>query len=416
MGSWGDFVYFYTPATSATIQADTDAVYNGTGGISPHGGPNDKGQFVNQGYAFMFTPGSYTGLNIKIGYYTSILGLGNSPTNTTINSVNSPLENASLCDGTLKNYWRSAENFSTTPSAFVNAVNQGMTWAVSHGSSLRRMQINGALYLSQAGSDLTAGNAASTGAFLANSKMTTVSSGSQQQLLVRNSSIDTWDITSAQASGQAWGQTFVGCNGAPTTRCGNCTGDQVPGQESIIKLHSGATNSSNPCGFTQISESLRSYNTNCTRSVIGCLCRNTLSNCGDNTDEFACRGIPSTNIATTPVIAEKPFITYDTGQDKFFLASPNFTTDSQGTTSFTNPFNDTNFIDFSNVFVATPGSGALQAINDAIAAGFHIILTPGVYSLDGPIKVTRQTTPATIILGIGFPVLVSNTGQPCIEV
>ena len=48
-----------------------------------------------------------------------------------------------------------------------------------------------------------------------------------------------------------------------------------------------------------------------------------------------------------------------------------------------------------------------QTINNALAHGQNLILTPGVYHLDRTIKVKR---PDTVVLGLGFPTLVPENG------
>jgi len=50
----------------------------------------------------------------------------------------------------------------------------------------------------------------------------------------------------------------------------------------------------------------------------------------------------------------------------------------------------------------------LGAINSALAQGKHLILTPGIYRLDGPIHVLRRDT---VVLGLGFPTLVPKQGN-----
>jgi len=77
------------------------------------------------------------------------------------------------------------------------------------------------------------------------------------------------------------------------------------------------------------------------------------------------------------------------------------------TTNFGNADN----IDFSNVYV-TNETDSITNINAKLAAGLHLILTPGNYKLGDSITVTK---PNTVILGIGFPTLISS-GKPVISV
>ena len=77
---WPSYVKVFTTTTGIpAIQAAADAIF------ATNGGQPDHGQFVNQGYALLFAPGTYNGLDIKIGYYTSIIGLGMKPGDTIIN-------------------------------------------------------------------------------------------------------------------------------------------------------------------------------------------------------------------------------------------------------------------------------------------------------------------------------------------
>src|SRR5262249_9787140 len=64
-------------------------------------------------------------------------------------------------------------------------------------------------------------------------------------------------------------------------------------------------------------------------------------------------------------------------------------------------------------YIAQPATAKADSINAALAAGKHILFTPGVYSLDDTIRVTRADT---IILGLGVPSLVPTKGLPVISV
>src|SRR5262249_41810311 len=63
--------------------------------------------------------------------------------------------------------------------------------------------------------------------------------------------------------------------------------------------------------------------------------------------------------------------------------------------------------------VAQPSTAKAKSINAALAEGKHVLFTPGVYSLDDTIRVTRADT---IILGLGVPSLVPTKGLPVISV
>src|ERR1700741_3119795 len=69
-------------------------------------------------------------------------------------------------------------------------------------------------------------------------------------------------------------------------------------------------------------------------------------------------------------------------------------------------------IPISDFFIAKPTDN-LGAINSALAQGKNLILTPGIYSLDGPIHVLRRDT---VVLGLGFPTLVPKQGNIAMSV
>ena len=73
---------------------------------------------------------------------------------------------------------------------------------------------------------------------------------------------------------------------------------------------------------------------------------------------------------------------------------------------------DARTVDFSKVYVASPGdSGSL--LSSKIASGLDIVLTGGLYNLTEPIVIGRSNA---VVLGIGFPTLVSAGGLPTVRV
>ncbi len=122
-GSWGDYVYIYTQATQGTLDADAAEVYNSNKQLIPNG------TYLNQGYAFLLAPGTYTNKQIKLGYYTSIMGLSTRSSSTIIDHVDCIEESSTFCVGSLNNFWRSAENFLTNAAQERFDGSTGMTWA-----------------------------------------------------------------------------------------------------------------------------------------------------------------------------------------------------------------------------------------------------------------------------------------------
>ncbi len=157
-------------------------------------------EFGTSRYALLFEPGRYTNLDVNLGYYTQVLGLGQTPDDVVITG-NVHSEGALPNHSALINFWRACENLAVQPT---NS-NDTMTWAVSQGTSLRRMHIVGNLNLAN-----TNNGAYSSGGFLADSRVDgTVDSLSQQQWLSRNDIWRNW-------TGKNWNMVFVGVSNPPS--------------------------------------------------------------------------------------------------------------------------------------------------------------------------------------------------------
>lgn len=168
-------------------------------------------------YAYLFKPGRYgtaeQPLQIKVGYYTEIAGLGASPTDVVINGKVEVYNRCLADNGTgnclaLVNFWRTLGNLTIN----VDAAGQdgcrstANFWAVSQAVSLRRLNITGGnLSLMDY---CTAGPQYASGGFIADSRLPSVTNGSQQQWLTRNSEVAGW-------SNGVWNQVFSGVVGAP---------------------------------------------------------------------------------------------------------------------------------------------------------------------------------------------------------
>jgi hypothetical protein len=123
----------------------------------------------------------------------------------------------------------------------------------------------------------------------------------------------------------------------------------------------------------------------------------------------ACGG-PYTTLPTSPVTREAPYLHVDqSGSYNVFV--PSAQGDTVGTTWGSGPTPGAS-ISIRKFFVARPTDSA-AAINDALHTGMNLLLTPGVYHLDRSIDVTR---PDTVVLGLGFPTLVPDTGAPAMQV
>ncbi|MCF2537342.1 coagulation factor 5/8 type domain-containing protein [Streptomyces sp. FB2] len=184
-GDLGPNVLVFDPSTPG-IQARLDEVFR----------QQESAQFGTGRYALLFKPGTYSGLNAQLGFYTSIAGLGLSPDDTTING--DVTVDAGWFDGNAtQNFWRSAENLALVP---VNGTNR---WAVAQAAPFRRMHVRGGLNLAPSGYGWASGG------YIADSRIDgQVGPYSQQQWYTRDSTIGSW-------LNGVWNMVFSGVEGAP---------------------------------------------------------------------------------------------------------------------------------------------------------------------------------------------------------
>ena len=118
-----------------------------------------------------------------------------------------------------------------------------------------------------------------------------------------------------------------------------------------------------------------------------------------------------TVVDRTPVIREKPYLcTNRAGQ--YFVYVPELQRNTQGITWANGP-TPGKAVPIKQFYIAQPGKATAATLNAALAAGKHILFTPGIYMLDDTLRVTK---PDTIIFGLGVPSVVPMTGQPTISV
>lgn len=321
---FGPNVCVFTPSmTQAAIQNDVNAIY-------AQQATNEMG---TARYALLFEPGTYGSqsapLDIPVGYYTEVDGLGQDPSDVVINGgVTAVGMNGS---GALDIFWRSVSNLTihVVPVAPGDCHTSNEMWAVSQAAPMRRVDVK----------DFTTfmpycenPNFAS-GGFVADSDLEGGAlNGSQQQFYVRNSNLGTggW-------SNYVWNQVFSGDINAPAQDFGG--------------------------------------------------------------------GAAYTTLAQTPVSREKPYLYIDgSGNWNMFVPSPQ--TNSTGTT-WANGHTPGTSIPLSKFFIATP-SDSVSTINNALSKGLNLLLTPGVYNVNSPIKVKRTDA---VVQGLGFATLTATSGS-----
>ncbi|WP_235215387.1 adenylyl cyclase [Phaeacidiphilus oryzae] len=311
----GPNVLVFDPSMGdAAIQAKVDAVF----------ATQQSNQFGSERYALAFLPGTYH-VDVNVGFYTHVLGLGESPDDVVINGH--VTVDAQWLDGNgTQDFWRCAENLCIVPPDGLER------WAVAQAGPMRRAHIKGDMTLWPS----PPGNRWSSGGFLADSVVDgQVDSGSQQQWLSRNDTFGSW-------TGSNWNMVFVGVEGAP------------------------AQSFPSP---------------------------------------------PYTTVDRTPVVREKPFLTTD-GKGGYRVFVPAVRRDSTGTTWGSGRPAAGRSLPLSLFHVARPGDSA-ASINEALALGRHLLLTPGVYPLSSPLRVNR---PGTVVLGLGLATLRATRGNALIEV
>ncbi len=190
MALFGENVYLFRESNDhGQIQQVIDAIY----------ARQETNQFGDERYALCFFPGDYSDITVNVGFYTQVLGLGELPTDVKIGKLicsatwlgDDPDNHNACC-----NFWRSVENAELLSNTL---------WAVSQATDVRRVQVDGALYLHD-------NYGWCSGGYLADSKVATmVDSGSQQQWLSRNNRYKAW-------MNENWNMVFVGDDpaGLPT--------------------------------------------------------------------------------------------------------------------------------------------------------------------------------------------------------
>ena len=182
---FGPHVLIFDPSMT-TIQSQLDAVF----------AKQESSQFGPERVAYFFKPGKYD-LDVQVGFYMQVLGLGRSPDDVAITGAVRSKANWMRNHNATCNFWRCVENLAVTPTTDDNID----VWAVSQATALRRMHVKGDLNLWDKGW--------SSGGFLADCKIDgQINSGSQQQWISRNAAWGKW-------VGGSWNMVFVGDTNPP---------------------------------------------------------------------------------------------------------------------------------------------------------------------------------------------------------
>lgn len=126
--------------------------------------------------------------------------------------------------------------------------------------------------------------------------------------------------------------------------------------------------------------------------------------------EFPTPGQRYTKVDKTPLVREKPYLFID-AKGHYAVRVPALRRDSVGVSWAQGAAEPGQTLPIGRFFIAKPGDTA-AAMNAQLAAGKHLLLTPGEYLLTETLRITR---PGTVVLGIGFPTLRSDNGQPLVK-
>ena len=402
---FGPNVCVFTPPGGANAATELAAIQTVVNDIAIQQVPLSS-QFNDEGYALLFEPGTYgsatTPLVFQVGYYTEVAGLGAVPQDVVVNgqidAFPNALDSAPGCGGTCNwvnstvNFWRSLSDLTLnvmsisngtgveaggpayvpTPLTLLPPINLGNYcwgggtdfWSVSQASPVRSVIINGTLnfqaYCSETG---YGSNNYGSGSYVANSEINgQLDWSGNQQGIARNSDFES-------AAGYVWNYVYSGdgCPPGYTPPAGTACS---PTQDAFDGLsNSGQT------GYI-----------------------------GGGTDGI--NGVDQvTELPQSPVTQEEPFLyTTSTGSWDAFVpsvqtnsAGPNFLSGTEAGTS----------VPLSDFFIASPATPEFQ-IQGALNLGKDLVLTPGTYDLDAALVVTH---PNSIVLGLGFPVLVPQWGN-----
>ena len=169
---------------AAGVQAEINRIY----------AEQQDSEFGPGRYAVLFKPGTYH-LDIPVGFYTEVAGLGRSPDDVHILG-NVHADAARSKDNATTTFWRGIEGVHITPASGT------MQWAVSQATWLRRAHVSGDVRLHQ-------NRGWASGGWLSDTVVDgTVDSGKQQQWLSRNADWTAW-------TGARWNMVFVGVPNAP---------------------------------------------------------------------------------------------------------------------------------------------------------------------------------------------------------
>lgn len=119
-----------------------------------------------------------------------------------------------------------------------------------------------------------------------------------------------------------------------------------------------------------------------------------------------------TNIEKTEVVREKPFLYLDNnGEYQVFV--PGIRKDTVGVSWSKDNMGEGTSVSIDKFYIAKAATDNADTMNQALAEGKSLILTPGLYDIDKPLKVDNANT---IILGLGLATITCTNEDTAIKV
>lgn len=118
-----------------------------------------------------------------------------------------------------------------------------------------------------------------------------------------------------------------------------------------------------------------------------------------------------TKVAKTPLELEKPYLVASDAQH-WTIVVPALRRDTSGTSWSHGAEPAARTISFRDVYIARPDHDTAATMNAQLAKGRNLLLTPGIYELTEPLRVTRANT---VVMGLGFATLKPVRGTAAIE-
>ena len=324
-------------------------------------GHNTDRHFTNERFALLFYPGTYSNIDLEVGYYVQLAGLGRNASSTQFQNCKmgpyvEAVNKRDIVGGrlglSLDTFWRSAENFAVTKTADSD-VGGDMLWAVSQAAPLRRVHIQGDLKLHDNG-------AQASGGVLANAIIDgNVEFGSQQQYICRSVQFNGKKKMEAHNEyTSAWNSVFVDCSG-------DALADGNDGKGVVEK-----------------------------GNALPCIVRDDLPK----------------------IVIDKPYISVKDDGKSFELRVPKVRVRGDKDAKFGPDLTgeDDDARDFTKVKVGIPDTNVADELQAALDAGKDLVLAPGMFYLDKPLIVKHSNQ---VVLGLGLATLVAPLdGSPCIKV